>query len=194
MKAALLIMIALAAIGFLGCLSDTRDHQNREVRASSGVVFDIPVGTTKSTSFQAQVFSHTFQELFLSDDPLQYDKSHSLLSWVDDLGRNGGLSTQDKNLVAGRLKQFLVRTVPRPVDPEGGMSGIAPPEGVLRAYAVMLLGKLGDQSDISFLEEVRDSYQAEHPEGFSHPCFIDNCNEAIDLIKKGKGGTRLVGE
>ena len=86
--------------------------------------------------------------------------------------------------MADRLKQFLARPVSRPVDPEGGMSGVAPPEGVLRAYAVMLLGKIGDQSDISLLEEVRDSYQAEHPEGFSHPCFIDNCNEAIDLIRK----------
>ena len=185
MKAAFLIMIALAVIGFFGCLSDTRDYQNREVRASSGAASGILDATTKSTSFQAQVFSHIFQELFLSDDPLQYDKSHSLLSRVDDLERNGGLSTQDKNLVTARLKQFLALPAPRQIDPEGGMSGVAPPEGVLRAYAVRLLGKLGDQSDISFLEEVRDSYQAEHPEGFSHPCFIDNCNEAIGLIKKG---------
>ena len=91
MKVALLIMIALAVIGFFGCLSDTRDYQNREVRASSGAASGILDATTKSTSFQAQVFSHIFQELFLSDDPLQYDKSHSLLSRVDDLERNGGL-------------------------------------------------------------------------------------------------------
>jgi len=184
MKALPLIMIALAAIGFLSCTTDTDEHQNREIEVPSSAAFDILDGTTESASFNDEVFSDTFEEYLLSDDPLHYERSHALLNWVADLERNGDLSTQDRSLVANRLRRFLSRRIPRQVDPEGGMSGIAPPEGVLRTYAVRLLGMLGGQSDISFLEKVRDSYQAEHPEGFNHPWFIGSCNEAIDLTKR----------
>ena len=184
MKKTLLIMVALIAISFLGCTTGTYNHQNREVEASPSVAFDILGGITKSTSFQTEIFSKTFRELLLSDGPLDYEKSHSLLNWVADLERNGSLSIQDKSLVVNKLKQFLARSVLRQINPGGGMSGIAPPEGVLRAYAVKLLGKLGCQSDISFLEKLCYFYQVEHLEEFSHPCFIDNCNEAIANIRQ----------
>ena len=109
-----------------------------------------------------------FKRLLLSDTPLRYNDAHSFLAWLDHEAK---LSKSDTRIVRSLLRRFLERTVPREVDPTGGCTGVAPPEAVLRAYAVRLLGKFGDAQDIPFLKSLGQLDPKSLPAGFQYPSW-----------------------
>jgi len=125
-----------------------------------------------------------FASLFLTDAPLHYESCHAHLRWlendvdVDDPG--------DRQAVRTQLKAFLKRRTARPISPRGGATGVAPPEALLRQYAVRLLGKFGTPDDVSFLETLRELDEASLPAGLRYgkgSAGADNCRQAIRAIE-----------
>jgi len=147
----------------------------------AGCIQGPSIDTEPGTSFSPAGFTKDFNRLFLSDTPLRYDDSHSFLSWLDHEAR---MSEADHRVVCSHLKQFLKRTTPREIDPRGSETGVAPPEAVLRAYAVGLLGKFGAVEDIPFLKSLGDLNQATLPEELRYPSWDTICADGVRSIEE----------
>jgi hypothetical protein len=133
------------------------------------------------SSFDQAKFAEEFGALFLADAPLHYDDAHSFLSWFD---HEVPMSETDKQVVCSKLKQFLQRKTPRKLDLSAGLTGVAPPEAVLRAYAVRLLGKLGNLQDVPFLKGLTTLDQTAIPKGLRYPSWKNRCTDAIKSIEE----------
>ena len=134
------------------------------------------------SSFDAAKFTEKFATLFLADAPLHYVDARSLLSpfYYDEVP----VSETDKQIVCSQLKRFLQRTTPRKLDPSADLPGRAPPEAMLRAFAVRLIGKFGKPQDVAFLKGLTTLDQAAIPKEFRYPGWKNNCTEAIKSIEE----------
>jgi hypothetical protein len=126
-------------------------------------------------------FEKEFRDLFISDTLLNYNNAHALLSWLDHEAK---LSEADNIVVCSELWTFLHRKSPKELDPDAGLTGIAPPEAVLRAYAVGLLGQFGNQRDILFLSDLGKLDQNAISEELRYPSWNTICTDAIQVIKE----------
>jgi len=135
----------------------------------------------QASPFDQAKFTAEFGTLFLADAPLHYDDAHSFLAWLD---HEVQMSETDKQLVCSELKRFLQRRTPRKLDPSAGLTGVAPPEAVLRAYAVRLLGKFGKLKDVPFLKGLTTLDQAAIAKELRYPSWKNRCTEAIKSIEE----------
>lgn len=129
-----------------------------------------------------------FDALFLSDTPLRYQDCHSLLSWLDS---EAHLDAKEHRWVCSKLRDFLKRKTARPVAPDSDLTGIAPPEAILRYYAVYLLGKFGATKDIPFLEEFAKTDESTLPEGLRHGGKRTICADSIKKIRERDSANKV---
>jgi hypothetical protein len=173
-------LIILAAL-VMACAGCAKDHGTAATQEDNHAVSEAgrPTGL-----FQLEVFEGHFDQLLLADDPLHCEDCHALLSWVDYEDRNRALTEEERSSVCTKLRAYLGRTTPRKIDTEGGLTGVAPVEGVLRAYSVQLLGRFGGPEEITFLGQLQDNYVASHPGEFDYPGFPDECAKAVKAIEE----------
>jgi hypothetical protein len=174
------IVIACCILSLTGC---------------SGRRTEAPVA--KPVASKEPTIRERFVSLLLSDTPLRYQDAHSFFSWLDDDARlsetdlnwlddKTRLSETDKETVCALLRQFLSRKTARQVDPAQGMTGLAPPEAILRAYAVRLLAKFGGEQDMEFIQELSRLDPESLPPALRYPSWRTICEDALTERKRDR--------
>jgi hypothetical protein len=120
-------------------------------------------------------FESQFDRLFLSQEPLRYQDNVQFLSSI----QKGKLNPKEIDLVRSRLKAFLQSNQSgRKYAPDSELTGRAPPLAFLKVKSVFLLGNIGTQADIPFIENLDDNAS-----GFPPDAFKRARREAVDKIR-----------
>jgi hypothetical protein len=179
-----LIILAALVVMCAGCAKDRGKVATREGNHAVSEV-GRPTGP-----FRLEVLEGHFDQLLLADDPLHCEDCHALLSWVDYEDRNRALTKEEISSVCTKLRAYLGRTTPQKIDTEGGLTGVARVEGVLRAYSVQPLGRFGGPEEVTFLAQLQDYYVASHRSEFEYPGLPDACAKAVKAIEGRLGSNR----
>ena len=118
-------------------------------------------------------FSAEFDRLFLSDEPLRYQDNVAFLDaiYLDEL------STEDKELVRTKLKQFLSNDIKdREFALDSIHTGVASEIAFLRLKAIQLLAEVGTSEEVEFIQNLRIYSEGEHP------LFEEECKKAIEKL------------
>lgn len=130
-------------------------------------------------------FTKEFDRLFLSTEPLRYQENTRFLDLIE-LER---LSEAERSLLRERLISFLHASGPdgflshREIAPDSLHTGVASEFATLRLRTVDLLGEIGEQPDLSFLESL--CKKGLKPPG-EHPLFKGRCKKAMKSIQRRK--------
>ena len=129
-----------------------------------------------------------FDALFLTDTPLRYQDCHSFLSWLD---YEAHLDAKQERWLCSRLSDFLNRKTARPLASDSALTGVAPPEAVLRQYAVRLFGKFGAIEDVPFLEKFAETDESSLPGGLRYGWKTTNSADSIKEIRKRNSAGKM---
>ena len=176
----LLTLLYFACLPHVLAASDEAALPEEVPTVASATPAPVPAESKRITDVEEDI-QRRFVLLFLSDTPLHYDDAHSFLVWLRSEVR---LSDADKTTVCGLLRKFLIRTTARQVAPGQNSTGLAPPEAILRADAVDLLGRFGGKPDAVFLRDLSGLASESLPAAMQYPNWKATCEEALADIQK----------
>ncbi|MCX6826440.1 MAG: hypothetical protein NTV06_04110 [candidate division Zixibacteria bacterium] len=126
-------------------------------------------------------FEADFNRLFLSTEPLRFQDNIALLDKIEAAIPN--LSQDEQDLVRGKSRRYLLVSQPgefaisRVYAPDCLQTGVAAPVAFLRLTAVDMLGKIGNEDDADFINNLDKN------KNFNHPYFEEICKKAVNYIQ-----------
>jgi hypothetical protein len=142
--------------------------------------------------FNIEDFNKRFDDLYLSDEPINYNKCFELYNWLSAFYRFGirmkktdlTYPTKEEKVIICKKFKECIQHKPREVDSSKGVPHIGDANGILKIYCIDLLGMFGTKDDILFLKKLLDDHKQRPNPEFKNTLFEYSCEKAILLLEK----------